>query len=78
MTAPLFKLQIVDQKGHVVVSPFAAGKLEMDLIDRCVEEIARRGVGFGKTEAHVLADVREGIKAAIQALKDETKTIVRA
>ena len=77
MAAPLFRLQIVDAEGRVVVSPFAAGKLEIDLIARCVDEVVARGVGIGRTEAHVAEDVRAGITAAIQALKDETKPIAR-
>ena len=74
---PLFKLQIVDLHGAVVVSPFAAGKLEMDLIEHCVAEVVARGVGIGRTEAHVAQDVRDGIRAAIQALKDQTRPLVQ-
>lgn len=77
MGGPLFKLQIVDRLGDVVVSPFAAGKLEIDLVEACVEAIRTRGVGIGRTEAHVVEDVRAGIVAAIQALKDQTRPLAR-
>jgi len=76
MGVPLFKLQIVDTHGEVVVSPFAAGKLELDLIEACVAQVLARGVGIGRTSAHVAEDVRAGITAAIQALKDQTRPLV--
>jgi hypothetical protein len=77
VSGPIFRLQIVDQQGRVVVSPFTAGKLEMDLVEACVSEVVARGVGVGRTSAHVAQDVRDGIVAAIQALKDHTKPLVR-
>ena len=77
MAGPLFRLQIVDAHGRVVVSPFAAGQLEIDLIERCVAEVVARGVGVGRTSAHVAEDVRQGITAAIQALKDHTTPLVQ-
>lgn len=72
MAGPIFKLQIVDGHDRVVVSPFAAGKLEVDLVEACVRQVLARGVGLGRTSAHVAEDVRSGITAAIQALKDQT------
>lgn len=77
MAAPLYRLQIVDAHGRVVVSPFAAGKLEIDLIASCVAAVVARGVGIGRTSAHVAEDVRQGISAAIQALKDDTKPLAQ-
>jgi hypothetical protein len=77
MAGPLFRLQIVDGEGRVVVSPFVAGRLEIDLVEACVTEVLARGVGLGRTSAHVAEDVRSGITAAIQALKDHTKPLVQ-
>lgn len=75
MPGPLFKLQIVDRTGEVVVSPFAAGKLEIDLIEACVAEVLKLGVGLARTEAHVADDIRAGMRTAIQTLKDQTRPL---
>ena len=36
-------------------------------VNACVSEIVSRGVGFGRTSAHVAQDARVGIQAAIDA-----------
>lgn len=74
---PLFRLQIVDANDQVVVSPFAAGRLEIDLIDACVRNVVARGVGMFRTEAQVEKAIREGITDVIQTLKDETYPLVQ-
>ena len=68
-----FLLQIVDvdPPHHVARFP-AGGPLERAFIEHCTAEIMRRGVGLMKTEAHVRADIRTGLEAAILALKMET------
>lgn len=74
---PLFRLQIVDAQDQVVVSPFAAGRVEIDLIESCVRNIVARGVGMFRSEATVTTAIREGITEVIQALKDETFPLVK-
>lgn len=75
MGDPLFLLQIVDQQGRVVRLP-GGGALERDLIAACTESIVARGVGFGRSEAHVRQAIRDGMTEAIRALKRETVAVV--
>ena len=75
---PTFRLQIIDRDGHVVVNPFTGGgPMERELVTRCVEEVVARGVGLFRTEAHVAQDVRDGVQAAIQGLKDDTRYVAK-
>lgn len=73
---PIFRLQIVDERDQVVVSPFAAGRLEIDLIEACVTAILAKGVGLARTQAHVAQDIRDGMREAIQTLKEGTRPLV--
>lgn len=93
MTSPRFLLQIVDpqEKGSPVVRLPGGGELELDLVKACADEsvtravdaIRARGVGFGRTEAHVLQVVqdempraiRDGMAEAIRALKRKTTSV---
>ena len=66
-----FLLRIVDQ-DEAVVTLRAGGALEANLTELFVRHILALGVGFGRTEAHVEADIRQGIKDAIMSLKAQT------
>lgn len=68
MATPPFMLQIVDQDG-VVIRTAAGGRHEVDFISSCVDKIMPLGVGVFKTSKHVEADIRQGIKDAIHAIK---------
>ena len=68
MPQPPFKLQIVDEFG-TIVRTHAGGQHEADLIDLIVSNIMPRGVGLWRTSKQVEQDIREGIHAAILALK---------
>src|SRR3990167_6777378 len=72
MGIPIYRLQIADLNGHVVVLP-AGGRLERDFIRECSAAIVRRGVGVWKTEAHVRADIEAGLTEVIRELKWETR-----
>lgn len=75
MSEPAFKLQIVYPDGTIL--RFPAGDPLNDPCEgegRCVEcfiidEICKRGVGIGATEAHV----RRSIAEAFMALKEKTR-----
>lgn len=72
-----FLLQIVDAtEPYAVVRLPAGGALERDLVQTCVEAIVAKGVGFGKTEAHVRRAIDEGMTDAIRALKRESRLAV--
>lgn len=72
-SAPMFKLQIVENYTGRVLEFEGGGKVEMDLIESIVQAVMRRGVGMWRTQAHVEQDLRDGIQEAIHGLK--TKTI---
>ena len=69
---PIYRLQIADMQGNVVVLP-AGGRLERDFIKACADEVIRRGVGVLKSEAHVRADIEAGLAEVIRDLKWETR-----
>ena len=71
MNIPIYRLQIADLDGRVVVIP-AGGRLEVDFIQSCADAIVARGVGILKTEVHVKADIEAGLTEVIHALKWET------
>jgi hypothetical protein len=68
---PVFYLQIVTPDGVVARIP-GGGRLEIDLIESCVLAIVARGVGFGRSEAHVADDIRTGMREALMGLKLQT------
>ncbi len=72
--APLFYLQIIDADGVVAQMP-GGGPLELALIESCVSAIVARGVGVGRTSAHVAADIRAGIAEALMSLKRQTTAL---
>jgi hypothetical protein len=70
----LYRFQVIDAAGNVVLPPFRPvkqrhGTVDIDLIETCVRTITARGVGIFRTQAHVEAAIREGIHEAIQELK---------
>lgn len=76
---PTYRLQIVDEEDQIVMSgpPGAKGPFEVDLIARCTEAIAARGVGLLKTEAQVRAAIREGMEQVFRAYKTEARPLVQ-
>lgn len=78
---PLYYLQIADENGHAITSPFRPlkqrhGCLDLPLIEACEAAIVKRGIGMFRTEAHVRQAIREGMAEAIQSLKDEYRPLV--
>ena len=66
--APVLYLQLADSNG-VVAQYRAGGRAEIDFIAACTEAIVKRGVGVFRGEAHVTADIRDGIRETIKVLK---------
>lgn len=80
MSDPLFYLQIVDRKDHVVRLP-GGGRLEANLVELCVsailplvkenvieicvEETKAYGVGWFKSEAKVEQAIRAGLNTVL-------------
>lgn len=72
---PVFRLKLVYADGSELVFE-GGGVFERDLIRACREAIVKRGVGFGRTEAHVSKDIDDGITEAILSLKRESRRVV--
>ena len=99
MAEPLFKLQLVYPDGSTIRFK-GASKFERNLVEAITKDIVQRvmepiidavrvrGVGIGRSEAHVLMDVadalrekmpelvEEGVKAVLYNLKEETVRLV--
>lgn len=70
MSASRYRLQIIDTlTGHVALGWRPGDQVESDLIGDLVERTRALGVGLGRTEAHVLADVRQAFAELIHDLK---------
>lgn len=76
---PTYRLQIVDEEDNVIMrgSPGARQPFEVDLIARCVEAIAIRGIGLGKTETQVRQAIRDGIDQVLRAYKTDARQWVQ-
>jgi hypothetical protein len=66
-------MQIVDTRNGKVVEFEPGLSVEVNFVDDCVIRMIAKGVGFGRTQAHVAQDVREAIEEAILALKLKVK-----
>ncbi len=68
MATPPFQIQLVDADGLIIRTP-AGGRQEADLIEVIVAHVMSRGVGFFRSSKHVEQDVRDGVAAAMHAIK---------
>jgi hypothetical protein len=65
-------MQIVDERGDVV--RWGPGlPVETDFIASLCARVQAKGVGVGKSEAHVIADVRAACEELIYDLKAKVK-----
>jgi len=71
--ASRFLLQIIDRATNDVIQFEPGMAAEKLFIEDCVGQIIKRGVGFFRTEAHVVQDIRDGLEAAILELKAQIK-----
>ena len=71
MSEPCFYLQIVDKEGRIAHFP-GGGAMEIDLIEKVTTAILVKGVGFGRTSAHVEQDIRDGFQEVMLELKKQT------
>lgn len=77
----LFLLQIVEDAAqpdgtHLVARIPGGGALERELVAVCTEAIVARGVRF-RTEGQVRAAIAAGIDAALQAIKGESRWVLK-
>ena len=71
--ASSFRMQIVDTRNGKVVEFEPGLSVEVNFVDDCVTRVIAKGVGFGRTQAHVAQDVRDAIEESIHALKIKVK-----
>lgn len=64
-----FRLQIVHAGTGTVVQWAPGLAAEVELIDNLCRRVQAKGVGFGKSETHVLADVRDALGELLYDLK---------
>ena len=62
-------MQIVDKRTGDIVQFEPGLSVEVNFIDDCVTRVLAKGVGIGRTQAHVAQDIRNGVEEAIHALK---------
>ena len=65
----IYLMQIVEKKNNEVVQFEPGLSVEVNFVDDIVTRTISKGVGLGRTSAHVAQDVREAVEEAIQALK---------
>lgn len=66
-----YRLQIVHAEDGRVVEWAPGLSAEIELIDNLCARVQAKGVGVGKTEAHVLADVRAAFHDLLRDLKSQ-------
>jgi hypothetical protein len=70
--ASAFQMQIVELATGHVVHRWAPGlAVETELLDNLCRRVQAKGVGLGRTEAHVIADVRAALEELIYDLKTQ-------
>lgn len=67
-----YRIRIERVDGQIV-HLIPGGKAERDMVDAIVNRVRTKGVGFARTEAHVLADVRAAIGEVIHEMKSEIR-----
>ena len=72
----MFLLQIVTPEGIAARFP-GGGPLEREFIQACVDAIVAKGVGIGRTEAHVAIVAADAIRETILALKADTRYAIK-
>lgn len=68
-----YLMQIVDRQTEQVVSFEPGQRVEKDFVDDCVSRTIAKGVGVGRSAAHVEQDMRQGIEEAIHDLKSRVR-----
>lgn len=64
-----YSLQIVHRASGKVVSWAPGMQAEVELIENLCQRVQAKGVGVGKTEAHVLDDIRAAFRELLHELK---------
>jgi hypothetical protein len=68
-----YLMQIVDRQTEEVVSFEPGQRVETNFVDDCVNRTMAKGVGVGRSSAHVERDMRDGIEEAIHDLKSKVR-----
>lgn len=66
-----YVIQVVEKKTGAVVEWAPGMAVERQLITDLCGRVASKGVGIGKTTAHVVADIHAALTELLHALKSE-------
>jgi len=65
-----YLLQVWDTERNAVVTSWApGGPVETELVTHLCERVRVKGVGLGRTEAHVVSDVQHAFEELLHDLK---------
>ena len=64
-----YLMAVIDRETQEIVEYEPGHRAEKDFIDDCVARTLRKGVGFGRTAAHVEQDLRAALDEAVFELK---------
>jgi len=68
--ASAYRVQIIHAAtAEVVYRELPGEAVEADLVENICQRVRAKGVGIGRTEAHVLADVKAAIAEVLYDLK---------
>ena len=67
--ASRFVIQVVDRHTNAVVSWAPGSAVERQFVEDLVDRVVAKGVGFGRTSAHVAGDVRAAVENLLFELK---------
>ena len=64
-----YLVQIVHRETGKVAEWAPGLRVETEFVENVCERVRQKGVGFVRTEAHVIADVRQAIRELLHDLK---------
>lgn len=68
-TSSEYRIQIVAKDNMRVIAWAPGMEMERDFIEEICAKVKAKGVGVGRTEAHVIEDVRSAIREVLVELK---------
>lgn len=70
-SASQYLIQVINRKTGVVVAWAPGLRVEKQFESELLDRVRAKGVGVGRTEAHVLVDVRDALRELLYDLKSQ-------
>ena len=64
-----YQLQVLHVPSGTIVSWAPGFQVERDLVAEICQRVVEKGVGIGRTQAHVIADVKEAVEETFYQIK---------